>query len=112
MDNRAVARICHEANRAYCEQLGDRSQSPWESAPAWQRESALAGVVFAREHPDASESAQHDAWMQDKLRDGWTYGEVKSAGAKTHPCLLPFEQLPLDQQRKDRLFQAIVKALA
>jgi hypothetical protein len=33
-------------------------------------------------------------------------------GTKTHPCLVPFADLPEDQQRKDALFIAIVQALA
>jgi hypothetical protein len=44
--------------------------------------------------------------------DGWRYGEAKDEGAKTHPCPVPFAELPEDQQRKDALFVAIVQALA
>jgi hypothetical protein len=41
-----LARITHEANRTYCQALGDDSQLHWDNAPEWQRESALAGVKF------------------------------------------------------------------
>jgi hypothetical protein len=108
----AIARVCHEANRAWCELTGDRSQKPWDAAEQWQRDSAIAGVKFAIANPDAPASAQHDAWSADKVRDGWRYGETKDASAKTHPCLVPFEQLPEFQQAKDLLFKAIVSALA
>jgi hypothetical protein len=47
----------------------------------------------------------------DNIKDGWVYGEVKDAEKKTHPCLVPFDQLPLFQQKKDKLFCAIVDAL-
>jgi len=107
----AIARVCHEANRAWCEANNDYSQKPWDEAEEWQRNSALAGVRFARANPDARDSAQHDAWSRDKIRDGWTYGAVKDASAKTHPCLVPFGELPHFQQAKDRLFKAIVGAL-
>jgi hypothetical protein len=50
--------------------------------------------------------------MKAKLSQGWRYGEVKDAVAKTHPCMVPFEQLPVEQQAKDRLLLAIVKALS
>ena len=40
-----VARICHEANRAYCQTIGDFSQRPWAEADEWQRKSAIEGVV-------------------------------------------------------------------
>lgn len=107
-----IARVCHEANRGWCEANGDCTQKSWDDAEAWQRHSAIAGVRFALDHPDAPESAQHDAWSADKVRQGWTYGPVKDGDAKTHPCLVPFDQLPPMQQAKDRLFIAIVRALS
>lgn len=107
-----IARMCHEANRAWCEMHGDTSQWAWIHAPSWTRESARAGVEFALANPDAPDSAQHDQWMTSRLADGWTYGPVKDTVARTHPCLVPFGDLPVQQQVKDRLFRAIVKALA
>lgn len=107
-----IARVCHEVNRALCESFGDHSQKPWEDAEEWQRESAIKGVEFSIANPDAPASAQHDAWSADKVAAGWVYGPVKDADAKTHPCLVPFDHLPPEQQAKDRLFKAVVKAMA
>lgn len=107
-----IAIVCHEANRGWCVACGDFSQTTWERAEQWQRDSAIKGVAFALANPTAPDSAQHDAWSADKNADGWKYGEVKDPVAKTHPCLVPFDQLPPHQQAKDRLFRSIVKALA
>jgi hypothetical protein len=107
-----IARICHQANKAWCEANGDFTQKDWNEAEDWQRDSAVKGVAFAIAHPDAPDSAQHDAWMADKVNDGWRYGETKDAAAKTHPCIVPFDQLPPFQQAKDKLFRGVVKALA
>ena len=106
-----IAIVCHQTNKAWCEANGDYSQKDWEFAEEWQRDSAIKGVEFAIENPDAPDSAQHDAWMQDKVNSGWVYGEVKDAEKKTHPCIVPFDQLPEFQQKKDKLFRAIVNAL-
>lgn len=106
-----IARACHEVNRAYCQALGDFSQQDWESAPQWQRDSALMGVHLHLEHPEAGPEASHESWMQQKLDEGWVYGEVKDPEAKTHPCLVPFDQLPREQQAKDFLFRAVVHAV-
>lgn len=103
--------MCHAANKAWCEQYDDFSQKPWEEAEQWQRDSAVKGVQFRLDNPDAKEDSQHNAWMADKVNDGWVYGEVKDATAKTHPCIVPFNELPEFQQKKDRLFCAIVDAL-
>lgn len=106
----AVAAICHEANRAYCASLGDFSQLPWRQAPIWQRGSCVDGVRFRLENPDVPPSASHDNWAREKVRTGWKYGPVKDAELKTHPCLVPFEKLPPEQQFKDVLFGLIVQA--
>lgn len=108
--NEDIARVCHEANRSWCEMNEDHSQLPWEEAPQWQRDSAIAGVMFLRANPDAGDSATHDSWAAQKIAEGWTYGEVKDPGAKTHPCLVPFEELPHAQQFKDKLFRSIVRS--
>jgi hypothetical protein len=107
-----IAIVCHEANRAWCDLNGDPSQLPWNEAEQWQRDSAVSGVRYALDNPDAPPSAQHEAWLADKEADGWKYGAVKDAEAKTHPCFLPYDELPEVERRKDALFQAIVKALA
>lgn len=112
MDSENIAAICHEANRVYCEALGDKSQTIWRDAPKWQRESALNGVLFHQANPDAGDAASHENWMAKKLADGWRFGPAKDAIAKTHPCIVPFDQLPIEQQRKDALFRAIVHALS
>lgn len=106
-----IAVVCHEANKAWCEENGDFSQNTWDNAEEWQQKSAITGVKFAIENPDAGYDAQHNAWTSDKIADGWVYGPVKDAEKKTHPCLVPFGELPLFQQKKDILFQAIVNAL-
>lgn len=108
----AIAKVAHEANRAYCQTLGDYSQPTWETAPDWQRSSAIDGVHFVTANPTAGDSASHDNWSREKLAAGWKYGPVKNPDAKEHPCLVPFGDLPPEQQAKDRLFRSVVLALA
>ena len=108
----AIAEACHEVNAAYCRFLGDDSQLPWPDAPEWQRTSAINGVNFRLANPDAPDSASHDSWMAEKIADGWVYGEVKDPDKKTHPCILPFDQLPKEQQLKDVLFGAVVRGMS
>ena len=105
-----IARVAHEANRAYCEALGDKSQPTWDDAPDWQRKSAINGVRFHRDNPGAGPEASHDNWMMEKVADGWVYGPVKDLERKEHPCMVPFSKLPQPQQRKDILFRNIVHA--
>ena len=112
MNKNDIARTCHEANRAYCAAIGDHSQPEWSVAPVWQIESALVGVDFQISTPDAGPEASHNSWLSQKVADGWVYGDVKDAAAKTHPCMVPFDQLPREQQAKDYIFRAVVHALS
>lgn len=106
-----VARVCHEVNSQWCIYIGEDAVS-WDDAPQWQRDSVVAGVRFHCANPDADDSASHVAWLRDKEANGWRYGEVKDAEAKTHPCFVPYEELSAEQRFKDRLFRTIVHAAA
>lgn len=106
-----IAQICHEANRIWCEANGDYSQKSWNDAEEWQRISVYSGVHFRMTNPNSGIDAQHNAWMKEKIDAGWVYGAVKDAEKKTHPCIIPFEELPEFQKKKDALFCAIVDSL-
>lgn len=107
-----LARVCHEANRAYCLALGDTSQLDWDSAPEWQRSSAVKGVEFNLANPHAPASRSHDCWLEEKRATGWKYGPVKDPEKKEHPCFVSYESLPEAQKYKDHLFKSICTALA
>ena len=106
-----IAKVCHQANKAWCELNGDFSQVNWEEASDSIRESAVKGVTFRIENPKAKPSDQHEAWLKSKLEEGWVYGKVKDLEKKTHPCIVEYNELPLFQRKKDKLFQFIVDAL-
>ena len=112
MDAQSIARVCHEANRAYCKSIGDDSQPAWDDAPDWQKQSAVNGVLLHLTQPDGTPSCSHEEWLKEKERDGWKYGPVKNHEAKEHPCFVPYDELPEEQKRKDALFIAVVRALA
>ncbi len=104
-----AARAAHEANRAYCESIGDDSQKAWDDAPDWQKESAVDGVKHAFDGSTPEQA--HERWMDLKKEDGWVYGPEKNPDWKTHPCLVPYDKLPEYQRRKDDLFVAIARAV-
>jgi hypothetical protein len=106
-----IAKIAHGLNRIFCQSIGDFSQPIWPEAPDWQKKSALNGVNFHQQNKDAGDDASHNSWMKEKEADGWVYGEVKDPEKKTHPCMVPFEKLPKEQQAKDALFAGVCRAL-
>lgn len=44
----------------------------------------------------------HDVWAESRIREGWTYGPERDDAKKTHPCLVPYEQLPEIEKEYDR----------
>lgn len=111
MTNEQIAKVSHNINRAYCQSIGDDSQPTWEDAAEWQKKSAILGVQFHKDNPDASPSASHEAWLEEKRKDGWKYGPVKDPVKKEHPCFLPYDGLPVRQKSKDYLFREVVHQL-
>ncbi len=110
MTNEQIAQVCHEANKAYCEGIGDDSQQSWGAASKWQRESAVNGVKAHAEGGLTPEQS-HESWLKEKLADNWSYGPVKDPEKKLHPCMVPYAELPQEQKMKDKLFGAICAAL-
>jgi hypothetical protein len=102
------ARAAHEVNRAYCMALSDFSQKPWDDASEWQRDSARVGARLVLDDPNHTPEKAHESWLAQKMAEGWVYGEVKDPVAKTHPCCVPYDELPLAQRAKDHIFIAVV----
>jgi hypothetical protein len=111
MDKILIAIVCHQANKALCEVNDDFSQLDWNDAPTDIKRSAIQGVQFRLDNPDCTPEEQHQAWCESKLQDGWKQGTAKNSINKTHPCLVPYSELPAFQRAKDKLFIAIVDAL-
>lgn len=105
-----IARVAHEVNHAYCQSIGQASV-PWSQAPDWQRASAQAGVVTVLKNRAHGPGDLHREWLRHKAADGWTYGPIKDPEAKTHPCMVPFDELPECERIKDALFLGVVHAL-
>lgn len=44
----------------------------------------------------------HEVWAKSRLEQGWTYGKERSDVMKTHPCLVPYEDLSEVEKDYDR----------
>lgn len=104
----AIAMMCHAINAAYCQSMGDDSQSAWDDTPESHKQSLIAGVEMHLANPDATPEQSHESWYKVKETEGWKYGEVKDIEKKEHPCFLPYEELPDAQKAKDYLFRTTV----
>lgn len=44
----------------------------------------------------------HEIWAQERIEQGWRYGEFRNDEKKEHPCLVPYELLPESEKVYDR----------
>lgn len=44
----------------------------------------------------------HEVWARQRLAEGWTYGPERDDSKKTHPGLVPYNQLPESEKQYDR----------
>ncbi len=44
----------------------------------------------------------HEVWARQRISEGWTYGEMRDAEKKTHPDLVPYEELTEGEKEYDR----------
>lgn len=44
----------------------------------------------------------HDVWMQGRAAAGWTYGPRRDDEQLTHPCMVPYDELPEEEKEFDR----------
>ena len=44
----------------------------------------------------------HDVWAQNRMEQGWVYGEERNDELKHHPCLVPYRELPETEKVYDR----------
>jgi len=44
----------------------------------------------------------HDAWAAGRMAEGWRYGPTLDREKLTHPCLVPYGDLPESEKEYDR----------
>lgn len=66
-----------------------------------QLKSLENGIEFVLKHPYVTPRENHENWMKMKKTQGWVYGDTKDFENNTHPDLVPFDELPEIEKRKD-----------
>lgn len=44
----------------------------------------------------------HNVWAEMRIKQGWTYGQERNDEKKTHPHLVPYNELPEAEKEYDR----------
>jgi RyR domain len=89
------------------------AQAPVIPVPWAERETPFKDqflkVIERQCGPQRSSSPEelHGSWMQAYFAMGWTYGDKYDREAKTHPDLVPYDQLGQLEKDKDAVFVAL-----
>lgn len=109
LTNEQIAIICHETCRAYQIALGEEyPHGHWSESTKLTQELTIRGVELNREGKSAREI--HGDWVESRKHEGWTLGR-KSDAYRTHPNLVPYEQLPEKERYKNALQKAVFDVL-
>jgi hypothetical protein len=81
---------------------------PWPDRDEAFRTQFL-GVIDMMCGPDRKSSPEelHDDWVRAYEAMGWEYGPIRNVAAKTHPDMVPSDQLEQREQDKDAVFVAL-----
>ncbi len=105
-----LTKIIYEVSRVYRKSIGESIEYEWSTAPKWEIEAIRNGVQYHVDNPGKTPEDSHNNWLKEKQDTGWVHGEVRDPEAKTHPCMVPYNELPKEQQVKDHLFIAVVSS--
>jgi len=103
------ARFVYEAARLQAQAVNAPIvPEPWEARDEKFRANMIE-VVGRQCGPmrSGSPAEMHGGWVQAYIDMGWTYGEVRDVEKKTHPDMVPFDQLEQREQDKDAVFLAL-----
>jgi len=104
-----IAEIAEDAIDSYRQFLGEASK-PWADRPPEYKENCARGVRIIFENPHITAEMAHDLWVASRCMEGWTYGPEQDLDLKTHPLMVRWDLVPVEQRRKDELFIQIVRA--
>jgi hypothetical protein len=73
-----------------------------EDQPSTLSTKEVLGIIGEKRNMELLAEAEHDGWMEQKYRDGWSYSLVRGDDAKKHPCLVQYATLSEEEKEKDR----------
>jgi hypothetical protein len=90
-----------EANRAQVADIPNKLRLlGYELAPSHGL--CASEIAMTDAQVEALSIREHQRWMSDRLRHGWTYAATRDNARKHHPLLVPWEELSEPEKEKDR----------
>ncbi len=80
--------------------MEEKNVTNYTPAPVNTDDIELSGELM--ELVEAMAENVHEVWAQSRMEQGWIYGEQRNDELKTHPCLIPYADLPEVEKEYDR----------
>ena len=103
-----VCKVCHDKNNELMVANGETPRGDWESLDQVDKDLTYKSVKRIIDDRTITAKDIHDEWMTNKESDGWVYGLVKDPVNKTHPLMIPFDEMSDIDKQKDQSFIDIV----
>lgn len=110
--NNRIINYAMQLNGRYCDaESQEEMENLWQKLSQFHQDSNLYSILFwlqrvqgknTEENLDKWAILEHIRWNRFHFMYNWTYGEVKDAKIRTHPCLVDFEELSFEEQEKDK----------
>lgn len=93
-----------DSNRSFADGVGEKLEAlDLALVPAALRTIGAPELPLAEEDLEELARREHDRWVEDHERRGWTYAAgSRNPDRKTHPLLVPWSELPESEREKDR----------
>lgn len=104
----AIAKIYHQASKAYSETLGDYSGEDWHLMDD-EYKKITCEAVDSLITEDLTPRSVHEYWFEFRSKHGWKYGPIADKEKKEHPYFMPYDELPIEKRRRDSLLYEIVR---
>lgn len=114
-DLSAIAQAAHTANLLYSLQhetsVSVCDPIEWTDMSDEAKAGSVSGIVDMIKNPVLDGREAHDIWFANKQAAGWKYGPAKSNEHKTHPCMVPYDELNIWDKTKDDLYICVINSL-
>ena len=99
-----VIEIVRKVYEGYYQLLG---QKPCEDTSS----TVPSTVKYLLNHSEVSIQDLHALWVLSMTKQGWVYGEQVDTVAKTHPQIVPYDQVDQNEQFKDMFTTVLLDVL-
>ena len=108
-----IAAVAYGAIREYRLSVEGVETPPWDALCIGVQNEVIRTVEaeVAAQSQALSVADRHHLWVHERIQQGWVYGAVLSTEHRTHPHLLPYQDLPRPQLDRDRLLISVISAL-